>query len=74
MAKKCMKIAKSTFLGHNSDGTWMRQANFLGSGETPPVTLLTPSTRRNPEQYTLLVITTMALWQVMHLDIMTLLW
>ena len=33
MAKNCMKITKSTFLGQNSGG----QANFSGSGGIPPV-------------------------------------
>ena len=36
MAKNCMKITKSTFVGQNSGGgTWEVQANFLVSGFKP---------------------------------------
>ena len=36
MAKNCMNITKSRFLGQNSGGTWWAQANFLGNSEIPP--------------------------------------
>ena len=32
LAKNCMKITKKAYLGQNSGGTWVGQANFLGSG------------------------------------------
>ena len=36
MAKNCMKITKSTFVGQNSGGgTWEVQANFSVSGYKP---------------------------------------
>ena len=41
MAKNCMKITKSAFMGQNSGGDMGGQANFLGSGgdpsQSPPV-------------------------------------
>ena len=38
MAKNCMKMTKSAFLGQNSGGDMGGQANFLGSGgDLPPV-------------------------------------
>ena len=36
MAKNCMKMTKSAFLGQNSGGAWGGQANFSGSGGDPP--------------------------------------
>ena len=45
MAKNCIKITKSAFLGQSSGRDMGEQANFLGSrGGSPPV----PSTRGNP--------------------------
>ena len=43
MAKNCMKMAKSAFLGQNSAGT-----NFSGSGGDPPSPSPVPPTRGNP--------------------------
>ena len=39
MAKNCMKITKSTFLGQNSWGVWGVQANFSASGGGSPQSL-----------------------------------
>ena len=53
MAKNCMKITKSAFLGQNSGGgSWGGQANFSGKkgGSPPQPPPPPPPTKGNPER------------------------